>query len=127
MKKIAFLSIIVVILAGAIITSCNQKRQGPEIKPAHVLLFSVKQFISPEESNLVSEKISLIKGIAACSINLSQQTISVMYLTDEISETELPKIIEEKTALQLEKHEFKAGGKECPVHSPSAFWNYLFN
>lgn len=94
-----------------------------DLKPIHLAVFDLDKQVDAADSTLISQKLSAVKGVTACTVNPSFKTVSVTYYNDEVSEDALKAVVQQKDYVASKVNFAKMEGPKCPV--PMEYINFF--
>jgi hypothetical protein len=121
MKKVKFGLALLLVTFLATMLYANVRRRSPSesIKPIHLAAFNISiKDADPEE---LRNTISGTAGVTSCSISREKDLVVITYHPDEISESELSKIVSNSGEINVSIKDLAANSSgSCPVHKLSA-------
>lgn len=94
-----------------------------DLKPIHLAVFDLDKQVDATDSTLISQKLSAVNGVTACTVNPEFKTVSVTYYNDEVSEDALKAVVEQKDYVASKVNFAKMEGPKCPV--PMEYINFF--
>lgn len=99
--------------------------QKLELKPIHLAVFDLDKQIEASDSTLISNKLSAVTGVTACTVNPEFKTVSVTYYDDQVSEGALKAVVQQKNYIASKINFAKMEGPKCPI--PMEYIDFFTN
>ena len=99
--------------------------QKLDLKPIHLAVFDLDKQVDAADSSLISEKLSAVTGVTACTVNPEFKTVSVTYYDDQVSEEALKAVVQQKDYVASKVNFAKMEGPKCPV--PMEYIDFFTN
>lgn len=94
-----------------------------DLKPIQLAVFDLNKNVDATDSTLISQKLSAVSGVTACTVNPSFKTVSVTYYGDQVSEESLKAVVQQKDFVASKVNFATMEGPKCPV--PMEYINFF--
>lgn len=99
--------------------------QKLDLKPIHLAVFDLDKEVNATDSTLISDKLSSVTGVTACTVNPEFKTVSVTYYDDQVSEDALKAVVQQKNYIASKINFAKMEGPKCPI--PMEYIDFFTN
>lgn len=99
--------------------------QKLDLKPIHLAVFDLDKEVNATDSTLISDKLSSVTGVTACTVNPEFKTVSVTYYEDQVSEDALKAVVQQKNYIASKINFAKMEGPKCPI--PMEYIDFFTN
>lgn len=99
--------------------------QKLDLKPIHLAVFDLDKEVNATDSTLISDKLSAVTGVTACTVNPEFKTVSVTYYDDQVSEDALKAVVQQKNYIASKINFAKMEGPKCPI--PMEYIDFFTN
>jgi copper chaperone CopZ len=89
--------------------------QKLDLKPIHLAVFDLDKQVDAADSTLISNKLSAVTGVTACTVNPEFKTVSVTFYDDQVSENALKAVVQQKNYIASKVNFATMEGPKCPV------------
>ncbi|CAH0996757.1 hypothetical protein EMA8858_02892 [Emticicia aquatica] len=99
--------------------------QKLDLKPIHLAVFDLNKNLDSADSSLISQKLSATKGVTACTVNPTFKTVSITFYDNDVSETTLQTLVQQKDFVASKVNFAKMDGPKCPI--PMQYIDFFTN